>query len=158
VLRSPGSDVLRTSRQLLLAIVVLGLVGIGVELLLLAHYADVLQWMPLALIAAALVVIGAHVRTESARSLRVLRVVMALFIVSGAVGIGLHYRGNLEFQLEIDPTQSHWDLFRKVVRSQSPPALAPGFMAQLGLLGLLYTYRHPALERRAGSLEPGSEA
>ena len=25
------------------------------------------------------------------------------------------------------------------------PALAPGALAQLGLLGLLYTYRHPAL-------------
>ena len=64
-----------------------------------------------------------------------------------SLGIVLHYRGNLEFQLEIDATQSSWDLFRKVIHAKAPPALAPGAMTQLGLLGLVYTFRHPALSR-----------
>ena len=33
-------------------------------------------------------------------------------------------------------------------RAPLAPALAPSALAQLGLLGLLYTYRHPALRRR----------
>ena len=72
---------------------------------------------------------------------------MALCIVAGATGIILHYRGNLEFQLEMDPSQSHWTLFKKAMHAKVPPALAPGVMAQLGLLGLLYTFRHPGLRR-----------
>src|SRR5262245_40845402 len=140
-------------RGLLLAILVFGIAGIGIELFLLAHYADALQLVPLVLIVAALLVIIVHARTGSARSVWLLRAVMGLFIVAGVVGIVLHYRGNLEFQLEIDATQSPWELFKKVVRSQSPPALAPGVMAQFGLLGLLYTYRHPALESSADSFD-----
>jgi hypothetical protein len=32
--------------------------------------------------------------------------------------------------------------------AKAPPALAPAGLIQLGLLGLLYTYRHPALQLR----------
>jgi len=32
-----------------------------------------------------------------------------------------------------------------VVEATAPPALSPGLLVQLGLLGLVYTYRHPAL-------------
>ena len=31
--------------------------------------------------------------------------------------------------------------------AKAPPALAPAGMIQMGLLGLLYTYRHPALRQ-----------
>jgi hypothetical protein len=48
----------------------------------------------------------------------------------------------------MDPTQSSWTLFTKVMTAHAPPALAPGVMAQLGLLGLIYTYQHPALVGR----------
>ena len=93
--------------------------------------------------ALAFVVIGWHLFDGSLATVRVLRLVMVMFIVAGALGIFFHYRGNLEFQLEIDPSQDHWSLFKKVIRAHSPPALAPGVMAQLGLLGLAYTYRYP---------------
>jgi hypothetical protein len=35
------------------------------------------------------------------------------------------------------------------VMSGAAPALAPGAMVQLGLLGLIYTFRHPALIQRS---------
>ena len=73
---------------------------------------------------------------------------MALFILSAAVGIVLHYRANMEFQLDIDPSITAMDLFWKVMRAKAPPALAPAIMAQPGLVGLAYTFRHPALARR----------
>ena len=135
--------VLSSLRRFLLALLVLGLSGVGVELVALAHYEDSWQLVPLVLIALAFAVIAWHLFDGSHATVRVLRLVMFLFIVAGITGIVLHYRGNLEFQLEIDPSQSHWTLFKKVIRAHSPPALAPGAMAQLGLLGLAYTYRHP---------------
>ena len=32
------------------------------------------------------------------------------------------------------------------MRAKVPPVLAPGVMVQLGFVGLLYAYRHPALD------------
>jgi hypothetical protein len=63
------------------------------------------------------------------------------FILAGPVGIALHYRGSTEFQKEIDPSISGFALFRKAMKAQAPPALAPGLMTQLGVLGLALTYR-----------------
>jgi len=138
-------------RRFLLAIVGLGLVGTGVELTLLGHYEDSWQLVPLFFLALALVVIAAHLVVGGPNTVRVLRATMCLFIVVGIIGVALHYRGNLEFQLEMDATQSRWQLFVKAMHAKTPPALAPGVMAQLGLLGLLYTFRHPALGRREPS-------
>ncbi|HYN07149.1 MAG TPA: hypothetical protein VES67_07140 [Vicinamibacterales bacterium] len=140
--------VLASLRRFLLILLLIGLAGVGAELIALAHYEDSWQLVPLALIALAFLVIGWHVVDGSAATVRVFRIVMVMFIVAGVTGIVLHYRGNLEFQLEIDPSQDHWTLFGKVIRAKAPPALAPGTMAQLGLLGLAYAFRHPALGRR----------
>jgi hypothetical protein len=118
---------------------VFGLVGTGVELLLLSHYEDPWQLVPLGLIAAGLAALAWDAARSSATTKRIVRITMVLFALSGGLGTVLHYRGNLEFQLEIDASQSRWDLFRKVMRAKAPPALAPGLMIQLGLLGLIYT-------------------
>jgi hypothetical protein len=144
-------------RRLLLGLLLLGLIATALDLLLLAHYEDAWQLAPLFLIGASLVVIAVHLWSGGAAMLWALRGAMGLFLVAGVVGMVLHYRGNLQFQLEIDPTQPAWEMFKKVVRAKSPPALAPGVMAQLGLIGLLYTYRHPALGERARSDEVRSE-
>jgi hypothetical protein len=134
-------------RRLLLALLAFGLAGTGTELLLLGHYEDPWQLVPLGLVALALGAIAAHAMSGDARSVQALRFVMVLLIVAAAAGILLHYRGNLAFQVDMDPTATKWALFKKVVRAKAPPALAPGALAQMGLLGLIYTYRHPALRR-----------
>lgn len=134
-------------RRWLLGVLILGLVGTATELMLMSHYAGAWQLVPLVLIGTALGLVGWHLAQPGAASLRALRRVMWVFLVAGAAGIVLHYRGNLEFQLEFDPAQSRWALFWKVMRAKAPPALAPGVMAQLGLLGLIYAYRHPAADR-----------
>ena len=61
--------------------------------------------------------------------------------VSGATGTVLHYRANMEFKLEMDPSMSGLALFWSVVQAKAPPALAPGNMALLGLLGLACAFR-----------------
>jgi len=143
--------VLARVRMFVLALLLLGLAGTLAELLALAHYEDSWQLVPLVLIGLAFVIVAWHLYDRSAASVKMLRLVMAVFIVAGIAGVILHYRGNLEFQLEIDPTQDQWTLFKKVIRAKAPPALAPGVMAQLGLLGLTYAFRHPALSRANGS-------
>ena len=134
-------------RQFALLLLAVGLAGLGVELVLLEHYEDVWQLTPLVLITANLAVLLWQARKPSWPAVQSLRVLMVAMLAAGAIGILLHYRANMEFQLEMSPGLSGLDLFLKVIRAKVPPPLAPGAMAQLGLLGLLYTYRHPLLTR-----------
>jgi len=71
-------------------------------------------------------------------------------IVSGGLGTVLHYRANMEFKLEMDPSMGGFALFSSVMRAKAPPALAPGNMALLGLLGLVCAYRldSPSLSKK----------
>jgi hypothetical protein len=65
-------------------------------------------------------------------------------VLAGLVGIFLHVRSNVEFELELRPSIEGRALVVETLRG-AIPALAPGAMAQLGLLGLLVCFRHPAL-------------
>ncbi len=135
------------ARRILLAILILGIAGISLELWLLAHTEDVYQLIPLILAVSAIVAAAAVVGRPSAGTVRLFQAVMALFLLSGVVGMWLHFQVNMEFQLEMDPALTGMALFRKSILAKSPPALAPGAMIQLGLIGLAYTFRHPALAR-----------
>jgi hypothetical protein len=133
------------ARRILLAILLLGVAGIIAELLLLGHIEDFYQVIPVALGVATFLASAAVVIRPGAATIRLFRAVMALMILSAVIGAVLHFQVNLEFQLEMDPALSGMNLFRKAILAKSPPALAPGAMMQLGLIGLAYTYRHPAL-------------
>lgn len=135
-------------RRLILALLLLGLTAVVVDLLLLAHYEDSRQLIPFVATAFGVGVICWHLASGSAASVRGVQVVMLLLVVTGAVGVVLHFRGNMEFQLDIDPSIGGFALFNKVMHAKAPPAMAPGALVQLGLLGLLYTYRHPVLASR----------
>jgi hypothetical protein len=111
------------------------LAGTGAELLLLEHYEDAWQFVPLVLIALGLLAMGWRVARPGATSLRAFRAVMMLMVASGALGLFLHYRGNTEFELERDPALSGFALFREAMTGATP-ALAPGAMMLFGLLGL----------------------
>lgn len=142
-------------RGFLLVILVLCMLGTGAELLLVGHTEEVWQWVPLVLISICLVVLGWHAINRRAASIRVLQGVMVLFMIGGVAGFVLHAQAKMEFQREGNPSLSGAKLFWKAMRSISPPALAPGMLIQMGLLGLAYAYRHPALSARAGN--PSSE-
>ena len=135
-------------RRALLWTYVLGAAGTGVELVLLEHYEDPWQWAPIALLAASLLALAWHAAPRARRpGLRAFRAVMLLCLASGAVGALLHYRGNVEFELEREPTLGGLRLFWESMRGATP-ALAPGTMIQLALVGLAYAFRHPALAPR----------
>ena len=131
------------ARRILMAILLIGIAGLSLELWLLAHVEDIYQLIPLVLNGAGAFAAALVATRPSTGTIRLLQSVMVLFVISGALGMWLHYVATTEFQLEMDPSLSGWALFRKAIVAKAPPALAPGAMAQLGLIGLAYTFRHP---------------
>jgi len=129
-------------RRLLAGILLLGMTGTFLELLLLKHHEDGIQLVPLVLLATGVVSVAWHAWTRSAASGTAVRVLMALFIAAGLAGVYYHFAANVEFQRETDPALRGSALVWQALEAKVPPALAPGVMLQLGLLGLAYTYRH----------------
>ena len=146
-------------RRILLGILLIGLVGMGTELLFLQHDEGATQLIPLVLIVFALVTIAWHAAQGSPASLGMLQVTMVLFIAAGVLGMYLHYLANVAFQREVDPSITGRALFWKAMMAKTPPALAPGSMSQLGLIGLAYAYAYgyPFRQRRPDKpLSPGT--
>ena len=154
----PGSERMKTApsqatilaalRGLLLGLLAFGLIGTATDLLLIGHDEDAWQLIPLAMIGLALVVSAGLALTSpgtgrAAITVRLFRGVMALLILTGGVGAVLHYRANMEFKLEMDPSLSGLELFISVVRAKAPPAMAPATLVLLGLVGLAAAYRRP---------------
>ena len=135
-----SADTVGMLRLWILAVLVLGLLGTVTELILLSHYEQPVQLVPVVLIVLALVVLVWHAVARSAASLRVLTGLMVLFVLASFAGFAAHIYGSADFQLELEPSLSTWDLVEKVMRAKAPPLLAPGMMMQLGLLGLAYIY------------------
>ena len=135
-------------RKILLVILVLGIAGTLTELVLLKHTEDLVQWVPMILLGAAGAVLIWHGASEGAASLRLIRWLMYGFVAAGMAGIYFHFRGSAEFKLESQPNLAGMSLFWQAISAKTPPFLAPGAMVQLGLLGLLYSYKHPLLKQR----------
>ena len=126
-------------RRSLLAILTIGLIGTEIELFLLKHTDGFWQIVPLGLVGAGIVVVAWCAFTDNSASLRVLDVVMIAFIASGAAGVVLHFKGNIEWERERTPGISGSPLVRQALMGATP-TLAPGTMLQLGLVGLIYSY------------------
>ena len=136
-------------RSALAVILALGLLGSGAELLLLEHYEDKPQLIPLVGITLTLVTLAWHWLAPGPRSRGSLRLVLSLLIVVGLLGVVLHMRGNAQFQREMDPSLAGLTLWWKTLRAKAPPALAPGVLAELGLLGLVYVSRPDPAQSRS---------
>src|SRR5205809_923192 len=119
-------------RQLVLALVFLGLTGLEVELALLRHAESFSQLIPHVVMVVGLIfTVGVFVRPRRIGMLRAFQGMMVVFVLTGALGIYLHYRGNVAFALERYPSLSGVKLVWKALRGATP-ALAPGALAQLG--------------------------
>lgn len=144
--RTGAARTLAALRTALLVILLVASAGLVVELFLLGHTEDAWQWVPIGLLGIAAPVMAWQLVRPSRASLRATQILMLLFIVSGVIGLALHYKGNVEFEREMYPTLAGLQLFKQVMTGATP-ALAPGTMVQFGFLGLLYTFRHPDLRR-----------
>jgi hypothetical protein len=149
---SVGADHVELLRRWVLGLLVFGLVGTVTELVLLGHYEQLMQLVPVILIVVALAVVVWHVMRHDTASLHALQVVMALFVLAGFIGVAAHFHGSVEFQLDLNPEMSTWELVEKVLRAKAPPVLAPGMMLQFGLLGLAYAYSESRYRARVQRL------
>ena len=138
-----GGTELGILRRALAVIVVVGAAGLTAELLLLEHYETAWQYSPLALLVLTMATGTIALLRPTHAVIRVFQAVMTLCIASGIVGVWLHYQGNVEWELERDAAVRGWMLFKEALTGATP-ALAPGAMIQLGLVGLAFAWRHPA--------------
>jgi hypothetical protein len=128
-------------RKMLLILLLAGTAGTATELWLIGHHEDPWQWAPLVVLVGAALSSVWVLATWSPASTAALRVLMVLLIASGLIGATLHYRANMEFQLEMDAALGGIELMMKILHAKAPPALAPGNMALLGLVGLVSVWR-----------------
>jgi hypothetical protein len=135
--------------RLLVAIWLFGLVGTTVELLFLEHIDGILQLIPLILLALAIIASGWYLARPDNASLAAYRATLGLLVISGFVGLYLHYRGNVEFEKEREPTIAGFQLIWEALRGATP-ALAPGTMIFLALIGYALTLaRRPEIHDSA---------
>jgi len=126
--------------RIIVGVLLFGMAGLFVELLLLAHYENLQQRIPLAVLALGLFAVVLDLIARRNWTSRLVQLVMALFVVAGLLGVFFHFRGSREFQLEMNPALGGFDLIWHVLRAKSPPTLSPGTMVQMGILGLGYAY------------------
>jgi hypothetical protein len=142
-------------RRLLLAVFALGVAGTGAELLLLGHTEEPRQLVPLALLGLGLALVGALAIRPARGGLRTFQALMMAYVISGAVGIYFHIGSNVEFELEMYPSMGGWELVRESLTG-ALPALAPGTMVYLGLLGWAAALGHPLLANGSSAEEENS--
>jgi hypothetical protein len=123
-------------RRILGATFVFGSAGTGTELMLLEHVEGFWQVLPLVLLALGCVA-GLFARKGGTAIRQSFVVLMAVFAISGLLGVALHYQGNVAFELELSPDAEGLDLFWEAMHGATP-ALAPGTMILLGAVGLAY--------------------
>ncbi len=134
---------IETWRRYLLYILLFGAVGLLAELYLLDHYDDWKQWVPLVLLVSGTLA-GVWLRVGPSRAaVRAFRVLFVAYVPAGLLGVYFHFRSNVEFELELHPNFSGLELATESL-SGAMPALAPGAMILLGMLGILVALQHPA--------------
>lgn len=121
-------------QRVLLAIWFFGLLGLCTELVLLEHYEDTLQFIPLAIIGLGLATGGWYGLRPGAASRRAFRATLVAMGLAGAAGVVLHYRGNAEFERERDPSIGALRLVWESLTGATP-ALSPGTLVLFAFIG-----------------------
>ena len=142
----PLPNTLLLLKRFLLIILVIGTLGTGTELLLLGHTDGWTQLIPIIVLGVSLLSTVAVALRPSPPLVYGFRGTMCLVLTSGIVGVVLHYQGNADFELEMRANIRGVELIWNALTGATP-ALAPGTMILLGLLGLLYSYRHSVLTK-----------
>jgi predicted membrane channel-forming protein YqfA (hemolysin III family) len=139
----PEHPTAQTLRRFALALCLLGVVTTPIELVLMHHYNDKDQIMPFVFLGLAAIGIVAAWFRPSAKVLRGVRVLMVLVVLGSGIGVMEHLKANYR-----DATRGGGAApnLIEMVLTGFAPLLAPGILAQVGLLGLAFTYKHPAFD------------
>ncbi len=125
-------------RSLLLALFTLSTLGLLAELLLLGHYEDEWQWVPVGLLLMGVALCLAQYTWSRQWLTRLFRGFSLLLMGAAFVGIYLHYQGNKAFELEMYPDLSGSELIWETLTGATP-ALSPGALFVLGTIGWMYS-------------------
>lgn len=121
------------------------LLGTPVELLLVEHTEEFLQWIPFILSGIGLVALGWAWRFPGHTSLRTLRWTMLPIALGSLYGVYEHFIANYAFSAEIHPAYSMMENIWEALKGASP-MMAPGILLLAALLAYASTYKHPALK------------
>ena len=125
-------------------------IGTVVELLLVEHREDLVQFIPFVLSGLGLIAVLTALLRPQRATLRTLQIVMGLNILGSLFGVYEHVEHNMAFAMEIRPNTTTSAAFWEAL-SGANPLLAPGILALAAMIALAATYYHPALEdARAG--------
>lgn len=136
-----ANETLRQLRRFLLVLSISLFAGALVELWLVGHTEDAIQWAPFVLSIGGALVSGLFLLTPGAATSRILRAWMLLVFLGTLVGIYLHIEGNFYFEKEIAPQSPTAQLLWKALEGGNP-LLAPGVLAVAGILAVAATYRY----------------
>lgn len=106
-------------------------IGLILELFLIGHFESFWQYFPL--IALGLGILSLALQS---RSLLLVKIFYLLTILAGVLGVILHLKNNWEFELEMYSGMAWSELLVKSF-SGALPALAPGTLIPIGLMGFL---------------------
>ena len=136
-----AAEILRRLRKFLLLLSLFLFGGALIELWLVGHTKELVQWIAFALAGAGaftLLVVLFHL---SPATVRILRVCMLLVVLGSVFGMYEHLSGNVAFAREIQPNATTGHLFWRGLQGANP-LLAPGVLAIASLLALAATYRY----------------
>lgn len=112
-------------------------IGTVAELVLISHYEDQWQLLPIILISVVMGVFMISLWKRSVGLMRLFKVLLVACVLSGALGVYFHLRANMEFEAELHPSQPSTTTFFESL-SGALPALAPGSMIIFALIGYIY--------------------
>ena len=141
VISITAAEVLRRLRKFLLVLSLLLFVGALVELLLVGHTVEFVQWIAFVLAGAGALSVSMSLFNFGPATVRLLRVCMIVVALGSFFGIYQHISGNIAFAREIHPDSSTSQLFWRGLQGGNP-LLAPGVLAVAALLALSATYRY----------------
>jgi hypothetical protein len=135
------AEVLRRLRLFLLVLSTLLFAGTILELYLVNHKHDAIQWLAFIFAGVGLLVtLGVLVRLGPT-TVALLRWSMLLVIVGSVFGVYEHVSNNIAFEREIQPNATLSRLMWRGVAGANP-LLAPGTLAIAALLSLAGTYKY----------------
>jgi fatty acid desaturase len=135
------AEILRRLRLFLLLLSGMLFAGTILELFLVDHHQDAIQWLAFAFAGLGLLVTLAVLARRGRTTVTLLRWSMLLVMVGSLFGIYEHVSNNIAFEREIQPNATLNRLLWKGVAGANP-LLAPGALAIAALLALAATYKY----------------
>ena len=130
------SEKFSVKKMIVLALLFM-MIGTLLELYLLDHYEDAFQLIPVLCIAFSLINLIILFLKRSKIIIKLFKLVLILTSFSGIYGVFLHLQSNFEFEQDMKPTATNWELFSESL-SGALPTLAPMSMLVLAFIGYSY--------------------